>query len=48
LVFALLGILWASMGIVEDVGLVIAGALGTALIVYRDRTVMLGSAPRPA
>ncbi|MBI4789709.1 MAG: hypothetical protein HY782_21980 [Chloroflexi bacterium] len=46
--FALLGILWASRGIVEDVGLVIAGILATAMIMYRDRKVMLVTAPRPA
>lgn len=48
LLFAVYGILAGSRGIVEDIGLVVAGTLAIAMIVYRDRKVMIGHAPRPA
>lgn len=48
LLFAVYGILAVSRGIVEDIGLVVAGTLAIAMIVYRDRKVMIGHAPRPA
>ena len=37
LLWALGGVMPLSMGMLEDIGLVIAGILGTALILYRDR-----------
>jgi hypothetical protein len=37
LLWALGGVLPVSVGILEDLGLIIAGVLGTAMIVYRDR-----------
>lgn len=37
LLFSLSGFLWTYIGIVEDIGLIIAGFLGTPMIVYRDR-----------
>jgi hypothetical protein len=37
LLWALGGVLPVSVGILEDVGLIISGVLGTAMIVYRDR-----------
>jgi hypothetical protein len=37
LLWALGGVLPVSVGILEDVGLIISGLLGTAMIVYRDR-----------
>lgn len=47
LLFALFGILLASVGMGEDVGMVVGGLLATAMIVYRDRTVMRGAAYHP-
>ena len=43
--------LWGVTGIPpmwEDVGMVASAVLGTAMIVYRDRKMMIGHAPRPA
>jgi hypothetical protein len=37
LLWGLGGVIPASIGILEDIGLVVAGVLGTALILYRDR-----------
>lgn len=37
LLWALGGILPVSVGILEDLGLILSGVLGTAMIVYRDR-----------
>lgn len=37
LLYSLSGFLWTYMGVVEDIGLIIAGLLGVSLIVYRDR-----------
>jgi hypothetical protein len=37
LIWALGGIMPVSVGIFEDIGLIISGLLGTALILYRDR-----------
>jgi hypothetical protein len=37
LLWAIGGVIPVSVGILEDVGLIIAGVLGTALILYRDR-----------
>jgi hypothetical protein len=37
LLFSLTGFLWTFIGMVEDIGLIAAGVLGTAMIVYRDR-----------
>ena len=37
LLWGLGGVLPVSVGILEDIGLILAGVLGTALILYRDR-----------
>jgi len=37
LLWALGGVLPVSVGILEDIGLIISGVLGTAMILYRDR-----------
>jgi len=37
LLWAIGGIMPVSVGILEDIGLIIAGVLGTAMILYRDR-----------
>jgi len=37
LLWALGGVLPVSVGILEDIGLIISGLLGTAMILYRDR-----------
>ena len=37
LLWALGGFMPVSVGIIEDIGLIVAGVLGTAMIVYRDR-----------
>ena len=39
LLWALSGVLPVSIGILEDLGLITAGVLGTAMILYRDRRV---------
>ena len=47
-------LLWGLNGVTgippmwEDVGMVASAVLATAMIVYRDRKVMVGTAPRPA
>jgi hypothetical protein len=40
LLWALGGVLPVSVGILEDVGLITAGVLGTVMIVYRDRKMV--------
>jgi hypothetical protein len=37
LLWALSGVMPVSVGILEDIGMIISGVLGTALILYRDR-----------
>lgn len=37
LVWALAGVMPVSIGILEDIGLILAGVLGAGMIVYRDR-----------
>jgi len=37
LLWAIGGIMPVSLGITEDIGLIISGVLGTAMIIYRDR-----------
>jgi hypothetical protein len=37
LLWAVGGVIPVSIGILEDIGLILAGVLGTALLVYRDR-----------
>jgi len=37
LLWALGGFMPVSVGIIEDIGLIVAGVLGTAMILYRDR-----------
>jgi hypothetical protein len=36
------------IGMWEDVGMILGAIVATAMLVYRDRKVMLGTAPRPA
>lgn len=38
LLWAIGGIMPVSLGITEDIGLIIAGVLGIAMLIYRDRT----------
>jgi hypothetical protein len=35
--WAIGGIVPVSLGVLEDIGLMVAGVLGTSLIIYRDR-----------
>ena len=37
LLWALSGVMPVSVGILEDIGMIVSGVLGTALILYRDR-----------
>lgn len=37
LLWAIGGFIPVSIGVTEDIGLIIAGFLGTAMIIYRDR-----------
>lgn len=46
--WSLTGFLWVSAGMVEDIGLIIAGLLGTGMIVYRDRKVIAMETQRQA
>ena len=48
LVWGLMGVMTISIGMVEDWGMLLGALLATAMIVYRDRKVMVGTAPRPA
>ncbi len=48
LLWGLVGVMTISIGMVEDVGMLLGALLATAMIVYRDRNVMIGAAPRPA
>lgn len=41
LLFALSGLLWVSIGMGEDIGMVASGLLGTVLIWYRDSKLQL-------
>jgi hypothetical protein len=45
--WALSGILWLSLGMVEDAGLVIAGVVGVAMLVARERAVRRAAAAAP-
>jgi len=47
-VWGLVGVMTISIGMVEDLGMLLGALLATAMIVYRDRQVMIGHAPRPA
>ncbi|MBI5652285.1 MAG: hypothetical protein HZC40_17855 [Chloroflexi bacterium] len=47
-IWGLVGVMTISIGMVEDVGMLLGALLATAMIVYRDRKVMMGHAPRPA
>jgi len=47
-VWGLVGVMTISIGMVEDVVMLLGALLATAMIIYRDRKVMLGTAPRPA
>ena len=46
LLWALGGIMPVSVGILEDIGLIISGVVGTALILYRDRAAYSTSLTR--
>ena len=48
LVWGLMGVMTISIGMVEDWGMLLGALLATAMIIYRDRKVMVGTAPRPA
>jgi hypothetical protein len=48
LLWGLFGVMTISIGMVEDVGMLLGTLLATAMIVYRDRQVLIGHAPRPA
>lgn len=48
LVWGLFGVMTIYIGMVEDVGMLLGASVATAMIVYRDRSVMIGHAPRPA
>lgn len=47
-IWGLVGVMTISIGMVEDVGMLVGALLATAMILYRDRRVMIGTAPRPA
>jgi hypothetical protein len=38
LLWAIAGVLWVNNGMVEDVGLVLSGVMGTSLLLFRDAT----------
>ena len=48
LLWGLLSLAWITLGIVEDIGLIVGALLATALIVYRDRRVRLVNAQQAA
>ncbi|CAG0944852.1 hypothetical protein ANRL1_01981 [Anaerolineae bacterium] len=48
LLWGLSGVMGMAMGMWEDLGMLLSALLATAMIVYRDRMVMIGHAPRPA
>ncbi len=45
--WGLVGVMTISIGMVEDVVMLLGALLATAMIVYRDRMVLPGTAPRP-
>ena len=47
-VWGLFGVMTISIGMVEDVVMLLGALLATAMIVYRDRKAMPATAPRPA
>jgi hypothetical protein len=47
-VWGLMGVMTISIGMMEDVVMLLGALLATAMIVYRDRTVMAARAPRTA
>ena len=47
-IWGLVGVMTISIGMVEDVGMLLGALLATAMIVYRDRAAMPSHAPRPA
>jgi hypothetical protein len=48
LLWGLLSLAWIALGIVEDIGLIVGALLATAMIMYRDRQMMPGTAFRAA
>ena len=47
-VWGLMGVMTISIGMVEDVVMLLGALLATAMIVYRDRAAMVARAPRTA
>jgi hypothetical protein len=47
-IWGLVGVMTISIGMVEDVVMLLGALVATAMIVYRDRQVLIGRAPRPA